>query len=198
MFKPNISVVILDQNPHNKPVTETLESGEKVIIDPEATTERMMLWFYLLINIGGFLGVPTSYLAKLVGFWPAYLLPGIIYFLLPPLLWWLHPRIILHPPGGSDLGNVCRVLGICLRRSGLKMIGKNGFWDAAKPSIIAQSSKPMDVPWNDKFVEDAQRTFQACGIFIFCPIFFINDGGLGGAADALSVMLTTNGKCAEI
>lgn len=87
LFKPNISVVILDQNPHTKPTTEVLPSGEKVVIDPEATTERMMLWFYLLINIGGFFGVPTAYLAKLVGFWPAFLLPGILYFLLPALLW---------------------------------------------------------------------------------------------------------------
>lgn len=139
------------------------------------------------------MGVPTSYLAKLVGFWPAYLLPGIIYFLLPPLLWWLQPRLILHPPGGSDLGNICRIIGICFRRGGLKSIGRSGFWEHAKPSVIAQSSHPISVPWNDKFVVDAQRTFQACGIFIFTPIFFINDGGLGGAADALSVMLTTNG-----
>ncbi|TVY82059.1 Peptide transporter [Lachnellula suecica] len=140
LFKPCISVVILDQNPHNTPTTSTLRTGERVVIDPEATTERMMLWFYLLINIGGFMGVPTSYLAKLVGFWPAYLLPGIIYFLLPPLL-----------------------------------------------------CKPISVQWNDKFVDDVQRTFQACGIFLFTPIFFINDGGIGGASDALSVMLTTNG-----
>ncbi|KAH8684418.1 putative peptide transporter PTR2 [Tricladium varicosporioides] len=193
LFKPNISVVILDQNPHKKPTTKVLESGEKVVIDPEATTERMMLWFYLLINIGGFMGVPTSYLAKLVGFWPAFLLPGIIYFLLPPLLWWLRPRLILHAPGGSDLGNVCKVVAMCFRRGGIKRIGQQGFWEPAKPSVIAQSSNPIAVSWNDKFVDDTQRTFQACGIFLFTPIFFINDGGIGGASDALSVMLTTNG-----
>lgn len=155
------------------------------------------------------MGVPTSYLAKYVGFWPAFLLPGIIYFLLPPLLWWLHPRLILHQPAGSDLGKVCRIIGkrslktnciftdlpsgICFRRGGLKKLGRAGFWDSAKPSVIAQSSSPMSVPWNDRFVEDTRRTFQACGIFLFTPIFFINDGGLGGAGDALSVMLTTNG-----
>ncbi|CZR51849.1 related to peptide transporter PTR2 [Phialocephala subalpina] len=164
LFKPNISVVILDQNPHSKPTTQVLDSGEMVVIDPEATTERMMLWFYLLINIGGFMGVPTSYLAKLVGFWPAYLVPGIIYFLLPPLLWWLHPRLILHNPGGT------------------------------KPTFMLAEGRVANVPWNDQFVVDTQRTFQACGIFLFTPIFFINDGGIGGASDALSVMLTTTHK----
>ncbi|RDW75154.1 MFS general substrate transporter-37 [Coleophoma cylindrospora] len=193
LFKPSISVVVLDQNPHKKPITSTLPSGERVVIDPEATTERMMLWFYMLINVGGLLGIPTAYLAKLVGFWPAFLLPGIIYFLLPPLLWWLHPRIILHPPGGSDLGNTFKVLGTCLSHGGWKKIGRHGFWESAKPSVIATSSNPKQVDWNDNFVDDVQNTFQACGIFLFIPIFFINDGGIGGASDALSVMLTTNG-----
>ena len=138
------------------------------------------------------MGVPTSYLAKLVGFWPAYLLPGIIYFLLPPLLWWLYPRLILRRPGGSDLGDIFRILRICFRRGGLRKNGRSGFWEPAKPSVIAMSNNQITVPWNDQFVEDAKRTFQACGIFLSCPIFFINGGGLGGAGDALSVMLITN------
>lgn len=148
-----------------------------------------MLWFYLLINIGGFFGVATSYLAKYVGFWASFLLPTIIYMLLPPLLLFLHPRLILKPPGGSDLGNVFRVLGICLKSGGLKKFGRHGFWESAKPSVNGRT----DLPWDDQFVYDVQRTFQAAGIFCFFPIFNINDGGLGAASDALSTMLTTNG-----
>lgn len=194
LFKPNITVMLLDQNPHTKPVTKVLEdTGEKVIIDPEATTERMMLWFYLLINIGGFMGVATSYLAKLVGFWAAYLLPGIIYFILPFLLWYLHPRLVLHKPGGSDYGNVLRILGYSLRGAGLKGFGRSGFFEHAKPSVIASTGSTATVPYTDFFVDDVKKAFQACSIFLFLPIFFINDGGLGGATDALSVMLTTNG-----
>lgn len=67
MFKPNISPILLDQIVETKPTINVLETGERVIIDPESTTERVVLWFYLLINIGGFLGVPGSYLAKNVG-----------------------------------------------------------------------------------------------------------------------------------
>lgn len=174
-------------------MTKVLDSGEKVIIDPEATTERMMLWFYLLINIGGFVGIATSYLAKLVGFWPAYLLPGIIYFILPFLLWFLYPRLILHKPGGSQLGNVFKILGYAFRGAGLRGMGRTGFFEHAKPSVIAASGSTATVPWSDVFVDDVNKAFQACTIFLFLPIFFINDGGLGGATDALSVMLTTNG-----
>jgi hypothetical protein len=137
--------------------TKTLKSGEKVIVDPEATTERVMLWFYLLINIGGFMNVPTSYTEKYVGWWLSFLLPLILYLPLPALLWWLKPRLVLYPPGGSDLGNVCRILGICFRRGGLMKIFKKNqsFFDAAKPSVIAVSNHPIDVPWNDEFVVDA-------------------------------------------
>jgi hypothetical protein len=48
MFKPNVSPTLLDQIKETKPTVETLDDGEKVIIDPEATTERVVLWFYLL------------------------------------------------------------------------------------------------------------------------------------------------------
>jgi len=109
--------------------------------------------------------------------------------MLPPLLWYLKPRLILKPPGGSDLGNVFRVLGLALKNGGLKKIGRQGFWESAKPSVNGRT----DLVWDDQFVIDVQRTFQAAGIFCFFPIFNINDGGLGAAADALSVMLTTNG-----
>ena len=46
--------------PETVPIVTTTKKGEKVIIDPEASTERAMLWFYLLINIGGFMGVAVS------------------------------------------------------------------------------------------------------------------------------------------
>lgn len=64
MFKPCISPTLLDQMKDTTLQTKELKTGEKVIVDPEATTERVMLWFYLLINIGGFMNVPTAYTEK--------------------------------------------------------------------------------------------------------------------------------------
>lgn len=195
MFKPCISPTLLDQMPNTTLVTKTTKKGEKVIVDPEATTERVMLWFYLLINIGGFMGVPTSYSEKFVGWWLAFLLPLILYLPLPPLLWYLRKRLVLSPPGGSDLGNVMKILGICFKRGGVKKIfsKKGGFFETAKPSNLALSNDPIEVPWNDAFVDDVKRAFQATGIFCFFPIQSINDNGLGGAESALTTMLTTNG-----
>jgi POT family len=93
MFKPNVSPTLLDQIKETKPTVETLDDGEKVIIDPEATTERVVLWFYLLINIGGFLAVPSTYLEKYVGWMVTFTLPLALYLPLPLVLWWLHKRL---------------------------------------------------------------------------------------------------------
>ncbi|TVY44201.1 Peptide transporter, partial [Lachnellula occidentalis] len=193
MFKPNISPTLLDQMKSTKLETKTLKTGEKVIIDPEHTTERVMLWFYLLINVGGFMNVPTSYTAKYVGWWLSFGIPLILYLPLPFLLWFLKKKLILHPPGGSDLGHIMRIIGICFKRGGWKSIGRGGFFDPARPSVIATSGDPIEVPWNDAFVDDVRRAFQATGIFMFFPIQGLNDSGLGNSASALSTMLSTKG-----
>lgn len=44
LFKANIAPTVLDQNPHVKPHVVTKKNGDKVIIDPEATSESIMLW----------------------------------------------------------------------------------------------------------------------------------------------------------
>ncbi|CAK7245858.1 MAG: peptide transporter ptr2 [Sporothrix thermara] len=193
MFKPNVSPLLLDQMASTVPRVVTTKSGERVIEDPEATTERAMLWFYLVINIGGFMGVATSYAEKYVGWYLAFLIPLLLYIPMPALLWFLRKRLILHPPGGSDLVNVFRVLAICIRRGGVMRIGRHGFWDLAKPSNIAAAGLNYKVHWNDQFVEDVRRTFQATGIFCFFPIQYLNDNGIGSAAGFLSTMLETNG-----
>jgi len=130
-----------------------------------------------------------------IQWWLAFLIPLILYLPLPLLLWFLHKRLVLHPPGGSDLPNVFRVLGICFRRGGIKKFGRHGFWDLAKPSNIAAAGLDgvYHTRWNDQFIEDVRRTFQATGIFCFFPIQYINDNGLGSAANFLTTMLETNG-----
>ncbi|CAC9887947.1 unnamed protein product [Aureobasidium pullulans] len=190
---PNVSPLLLDQMPETVPVVVTTKKGEKVIIDPEASTERVMLWFYLLINIGGFMGVATAYCEKYIGWWLAFLIPLILYIPLPALLWYLRKRLVLHPPGGSDLPNVFKVLSICFRAGGIKRIGRHGFWEPAKPSVIAAKGTGYATCWDDQFVEDVRRTFQATGIFCFFPIQYLNDNGIGSAASYLTTMLTTNG-----
>ncbi|KAI1133705.1 hypothetical protein F5Y10DRAFT_3762 [Nemania abortiva] len=192
-FKPNISPTLIDQSPHKKAHIITDKNGEKVIVDPEESINSVMLWFYLLINVGAVFGIPTTYLAKLVGYWAAYLIPTILYLMLPPLLWYLNPRLIKQPPGGSDLGNVFKVLGDIFAHGGLKKIGRAGFWDIGKPSVRRAAGSTKEYAYDDNFVADVKRTFQACAIFLFSPIWQVNDYGLGAAANALTAGLDTKG-----
>ncbi|KAK4494400.1 hypothetical protein PRZ48_014698 [Zasmidium cellare] len=192
MFKPNVTPLLLDQMKSHVPKIKVLKSGERVIEDPEHSTERVMLWFYLLINIGGFMSTATSYSAKYVGWWLAFLLPLLLYLPLPLLLWWLKPRLNLHKPGGSDLPNAIRVISKCLSGGGIFRIGRHGWWDAAKPSVIAAKGG-SETRYNDQFVEDVKRATQATGMFCFFPVQFWNDNGIGSSANFLSTMLTSNG-----
>ncbi|KAK8100042.1 putative peptide transporter PTR2 [Apiospora kogelbergensis] len=192
-FKPNISPTIMDQSPHKVAHVIKDKNGEKVVVDPEESIASIMLWFYLLINIGSCFGIPTSYLAKLVGYWAAYLIPTIVYLMLPPLLWYLNTRLIKQPAGGSDLGNVFRVIADVFRHGGFRMIGRKGFWEIGKPSVRRAAGSTREYPYDDNFVNDVRRTFQACGIFLFQPIIGLNDGGIGAAANTLTAGMDAHG-----
>lgn len=198
MFKPNVTPLLLDQMNSHVPVLKTLKSGERVIEDPEHSTERVMLWFYLLINIGGFMSTATSYSAKYVGWWLSFLLPLLLYLPLPLLLIWLKPRLKMHKPGGSDLPNACRVLGRCLGKGGLFRIGRAGWWDPAKPSLQAAYDLPVETRWNDQFVEDVKRALSAAGMFCFFPVQYWNDNGIGSSANFQGTMLDSTGVTNDV
>ncbi|KAK2603718.1 peptide transporter ptr2 [Conoideocrella luteorostrata] len=193
MFKPNVTPLLLDQMKSHVPIVKTLRSGERVIEDPEHSTERVMLWFYLLINIGSFMSTATSYSARLVGWWLAFLLPLILYIPLPLLLIWLKPRLVMHKPGGSDLPNVFRAIGHCLANGGVFKIGRTGWWENAKPSVRAAKGLSPENHYSDEFVVDVQRAMQATGMFCFFPVQYWNDNGIGSSANFLGTMLTNNG-----
>lgn len=191
MFKPNVSPILLDQLKTHVPKIKILKSGERVIEDPEHTAERAMLWFYFLINVGGFMSTATSYSARYVGWWLAFLLPLILYIPLPLLLLWLRPRLILHQPKGSEYPNFFRVIGRCLAGGGIFRIGRKGWWDSARPDVRA--AKGLHTEYPDQFVDDVKRTMQATGMFCFFPVQFWNDNGIASSANFLSTMLRGDG-----
>ena len=197
MFKPNLFPVILDQDTQKGLIVKTLKTGERVIQDPEVSAQQLALAYYGLVNVGAFFQVATSYSEKYVGYWLAYLLPGIIYFLLPILLWLVYKKVIRKPPGGSDLGKFFRVLGTSIKRNGFKHLGKASYLEAAKPSILASegitSLSGKKITWNDGFVEDVRRTLEACQIFLFFPLYNMNDGGIGNIQTNQGGSMTTNG-----
>ncbi|KAF7948049.1 hypothetical protein EAE96_009117 [Botrytis aclada] len=197
LFKSNVSPMLLDQDTQKGLIVKTLPDGERVILDPEVTAQRLALAFYGMVNVGAFFGLATTYSEKRVGFWLAYGLPMVLYLLLPILLWAINKRLVKYPPQGSDLGKFFRVIGTSLRRNGLKKFGRKGYLDAAKPSVLAaegitgeHNGKPVD--WDDNFVEDVKRSLEACTIFLFFPIYILNDGGIGNITTSQGSAMVTN------
>ena len=198
MFKSNIAPTVIDQYPHKRAYVNTLKTGERVIVDPEVTVQRIMLTFYGLINVGAFfgksntspieistlinLGLATTYAEKDVGYWLAYLLPGILYFMCPIVLFFAYKVTVKKAPQGSVLSHFLKVIGMGVKKNGFKRLGSKDYFDVAKPSTIAfqnPNGERKTVPWTDSFVDDVRRTLVACQVFLFFPIYNLNDGGIG-------------------
>lgn len=196
LFKPNIAPTILDQYQHQRQFTKVLNSGEKVIVDPETTIQRIMLIFYGLINVGAFFSIATEYSEKYIGYWLAYLIPGILYLLLPALLLFYYKRTIKLPPSRTAYDEVYTIIWIALKKNGLRIFQK-GFWDAARPSVLRANGvteyRGKPISWDDALVDDVRRTFSACQIFLYFIVWNLNDGGIGSVASAQGATMTTNG-----
>lgn len=197
-IKPSLGPLLCDQSPVKRPTVTVTKKGERVIIDPETTVSHYLLVFYGVINIGAMFSIATRYSARLVGFWLAYLIPGILYFLMPIVLLVASKRLVKLPPQGSILGDVWRVLKTCLSNGGWKRIGRGGeaWWARAKPSVIRQRDGYVDtskVYWDDKLVDEVEATFSACGVFALIPIFALADGGFGNTLNDQSTTLIKDG-----
>lgn len=98
---------------------------------------------------------------------------------------------IKKPSTGSDLTNVLKIVSFSFK-SNWTRLGRAGFWEAARPSALAAKGI-MKTAWNDDFVDDVARTFAACQIFLFFPIYNLNDSGIGAIQTSQGAAMTTNG-----
>ncbi|KAK5991705.1 MFS-type transporter ucsM [Cladobotryum mycophilum] len=195
IFKPNVAPTVLDQYTNQRQVIKTLKSGERVIIDPERTIQRVMLIFYAMINVGAFFAIATTYTEKYVGFWLSFLLPGIVYIFLPFLLLAVYKKLVLKKPNGSELANFVKIIWTALTRNRFRVWAKD-FWDVALPSKLAE--RGIQAAWTDRAVLDVKRTFGACMLFLYFPIYTINDGGVGAVQSNQGAAMTNNGTPTDL
>lgn len=153
--------------------------------------------FYWCINVGAIFAIATAYAERDVGFWLAYLLPGILYMLMPIVLWAVYKRLYIAPAQGTVLIEVAKVFKVLLSNGGLKRAWRGGdnFWNAAKPSHIAARDGTLDqsIAWDDRFVDEIKQTLQACQVFALIPIFALADGGFGNELNDMSSAMIVNG-----
>jgi dipeptide/tripeptide permease len=178
-----------------------LKSGEKVIVDPESTIQRMMLIFYGLVNVGAFFAIATTYSEKHVGYWLVFLLPGVIYFLLPILLALNYKRTVKVAPSETAYHDVFAIIWIAFKKN-IWRIGGKGFWDPARPSVMRANGiteyRGKPIPWTDALVNDVQRNFLVCQMFLYFIVYNNNDGGIGSVATSQAATITTNGASNDI
>lgn len=197
-IKPSLGPLLCDQSPVKVPTLKTLPSGERVIVDPGVTVERYLLVFYWCINVGAFFALATTYAARLVGFWLAFLLPGILYALMPIVLVIIYKRLYKAPPQGSVVIETVKVFRVLLSDGGWRMLWRGGdaFWNRAKPSYMEARDGTVNLElvfWDDKFVDEIKQSLHACQVFLLIPIFSLADGGIGNSVNSMSTAMTLNG-----
>ncbi|OAA54158.1 POT family protein [Niveomyces insectorum RCEF 264] len=190
LFKPNVAPTVIDQYRYQREYTKVLKSGEKVLVDPETTVSHIMLIFYAFINVGAFFSIAVVYIEKYRSFWLAYLVPGIVYFLLPVLLAVMYKRTIRTPPRGSDLTRFARITLAALKASRGNVLSRQ-FWHNVEPAVLA--ARGVRVGYSDKDVDDARRTWEAVQIFLYIPVWTLNDGGVGNTSSNQGAAMTSNG-----
>ncbi|KAF7539524.1 hypothetical protein G7054_g2043 [Neopestalotiopsis clavispora] len=190
IFKPNVAPTVIDQYKYQREYTKVLKSGEKVLVDPETTVSHIMLIFYAFVNVGAFFSIAVVYIEKYHSFWLAYLVPGIVYFLLPVLLAFTYKRTIRTPPQGSDLTRFVKITVLGLKSSKGNIFSKN-FWSNVAPSTL--SERGVEVGFSEKDVDDARRTWQAVQIFLYVPVWVLNDGGVGSVLSNQGAAMTSDG-----
>ncbi|CAK7903241.1 peptide transporter Ptr2p [[Candida] anglica] len=198
-IKPNLLPLLMDQYPFEQDVVKVLPSGEKVIVDRQKSIQRMSMVFYWSINIGAFFSLATSYSARRVGFYLAFLAPGILFMLLPIVLWYLESRVKKQDPKGSVLVNAWRIFRVTFSSGWISRWRKKTLWEYARPGNVvermASSEKVPKFPvsWTDQWVLDVRQTLYSCSIFAWYPIFLLCDTGIGSIQNSQAGTMTTKG-----
>ncbi|KAF3916750.1 hypothetical protein ABW20_dc0107340 [Dactylellina cionopaga] len=166
-IKANVSPLIAEQYTRKRMVIKTLPSGERVILDPALTIQRIYMVFYLSVNIGSLSVLATPYMEyKLAwSFSSAYLLCLCMFLVGLIVLVLGRKKYVVRPPKGSIITNAFKAAWIMI---------KNRNTDAPKPSWQAERSGGLaNLPWDDYFIEELKRSLVACKVFTIFPIFWV-------------------------
>ncbi|KAI8974397.1 POT family-domain-containing protein [Pilobolus umbonatus] len=166
-IKANVSPLVAEQYKSRTAYVKTLKNNKRVIVTPQATYQKIFNMFYWGINIGSLSAIATTTLEKNIGFWPAYLLPTLMF--IPCVIIVLAGRklYIQYPPRGSVFIEAARLLKVHHRIK--------GNLNECKPSILAVKHPEYAhlATWDDVFVDEFRRTLKACVVFCWFPVYWL-------------------------
>ncbi|KAF2258965.1 MFS peptide transporter-like protein Ptr2 [Lojkania enalia] len=182
-FKSNISPLIAEQYKDQKAYVRVNKKGRREIVDPAATTARIYIYFYMLINMGSLAGsLAMVYSEHFVGFWLSYTLPTICYLFCPGILLYFKKKYKLSPPTGSVMGKASKLIRLAFRGRGSwnpstlkKNLRDPQFWDRVKPSVIRARGEivPAWMTFDDEWVDEVRRGLLACKVFLWYPLYWL-------------------------
>ncbi|KAK7456189.1 hypothetical protein CaCOL14_004230 [Colletotrichum acutatum] len=200
-FKPNVSPLIAEQLEIDHLTVRTLPTGEKVIVDPAITINRVYNWFYMFINIGALVGqISMVYAEKYVGFWLSFTLPTCMLALCPLVMWWGKGRYRDQPPTGSVLGPALRTFLFAQKGrwsinpvTTWRSMHDGTFWERVKPSNFSDATRPKWMTFDDAWVEELRRGFAACAVFSWYPIYWLSYNQLNNNLVSQAATMQLNG-----
>lgn len=187
-IKSNVSPLVAEQYRSKTPFVRTLKSGERVIVTPQATYQTIFNMFYWGINIGSLSAIATTELEKNVGFWPAFLLPTLVFIPCIIVVVLGRKRYVQTPPRGSVFVEAGKLFYYA-------MFKVKGGLEACKPSNLAVDHPDLlpKATWDDIFVDELKRTFRACIVFCWYPIYWLCYSQMtNNLVSQASTMLTGN------
>ncbi|KAJ5975012.1 hypothetical protein N7481_008719 [Penicillium waksmanii] len=164
-IKSNVAPLIADQYKRKKMAMSTTKKGERVIIDPALTIQRIYMIFYGCINVGSLSLLATPYMELYIGFWSGYLLCLCMFAMGTCVLCLGRKYYVVRPPQGSIITDAFKALGMMIMNRNM---------DAPKPSWqLEHNGNSSAVPWDDHFIDELKRALVACRVFAFYPIYWV-------------------------
>jgi POT family proton-dependent oligopeptide transporter len=165
-IKSNVAPLVAEQYKSKAAFIRTTKKGERVIVSPQATYQKIFLYFYWGINIGSLSAIATTELEKNVGFWPAYLLPTIMFIPGIAVVLLGRKRYIVAPPRGSVFVEAGKLFWYSRKVGGM---------DNCKPSKLAIDHPDLaaKATWDDVFVDELKRALKACIVFCWYPFYWL-------------------------
>lgn len=164
-IKSNVAPLIADQYKRKKMALSTTKKGERVIIDPALTIQRIYMIFYGCINLGSLSLLATPYMELYIGYWSGYLLCLCMFAVGTMVLLLGRKFYVVRPPQGSIITDAFRALWIMVKSRNM---------DAPKPSWqLERNGVQATLPWDDHFIDELKRALVACRVFAFYPIYWV-------------------------
>lgn len=160
-IKSNIAPLIADQYQRRVMAIKTESSGERVVIDPAITYQRIYMIFYWCINVGALSLMATPFMEKYEGFWTAFLMCFCMFNVGIFILIIRRKTYVVRPPQGQIITDALKAIGMMIMARNV---------NAPKPSWREAHGKTKVVPWNDHFIEELKRALRACKVFVFCKL----------------------------